>query len=81
MRCKYLFLDFGEGDLFVPRVLLDLLQRHAQTGDGVLELVLLPVDPLHVGRGELLVLQDVLQSVTLLLQGLQVTACRWKEPS
>lgn len=47
---------FGQSDLLVPLVLLCLFKRLGEAADGLLELPLLPVDPLNVGWSELLVL-------------------------
>lgn len=58
---------FGQSDLLVPLVLLRLLERLAEAGDGLLELPLLSVDPLHVGWGELLVLELELQLLVVVL--------------
>lgn len=48
---------FGQSDFLVPLVVLRLFERLGEAGDGLLELPLLSVDPLHVGRSELLVLE------------------------
>lgn len=47
---------FGQSDLLVPLVLLCLFQRLGEAAEGLLELLLLPVDPLNVGWRELLLL-------------------------
>lgn len=62
----YLLLHFGQGDLFIPLVLLPIFQGLVQTGDGLLDFPLLSVDSLHVSRSELLVLQLDLQGVPLM---------------
>ena len=74
VTCAHPLLGLDHGDLLVPHVLLGLLQALAEAGDGLLQLVLLPVDALHVRRSELLVLQHRLQAVVLLLHRLQLVA-------
>lgn len=69
----YLLLGFGQSDLLVPLVLLSILKRLAQTADGLLEVPLLPGDPLHISRSELLILQLKLQFSSLLYEGLNMT--------
>lgn len=69
---QYLLFHVGQSDLLVPLVLFSVFERLAEAGDGLLQLSLLSVDPLHIGWSELLVLQLVLEIITLVFQNLQV---------
>lgn len=75
----YLLLHFGQSNLFIPFVLFGIFQRLAESGDGLLEFLLISVDLLHIGRSKLLVLQLHLQCVPLMLQRRQVTDCEKNE--
>ncbi|MEQ2170511.1 hypothetical protein GOODEAATRI_000886, partial [Goodea atripinnis] len=65
--CTYRLLHFRQSNFFVPPMLFGVLKRLAETGDGLLKLALLSVDPLHVRWSKLLVLQEVLKLVPLML--------------
>lgn len=65
MLQTHLLLDFGQSDLLVPLVLFGIFQRLVEAGDGLLEFPLLSVDPLHISRSKLLVLELDLQGIPL----------------
>lgn len=53
-------------------MLLSVLQRLGETGDGLLKFPLLSVDPLDISWSKLLILQEVLQFIPLMFQSFQV---------
>lgn len=76
---QYLLFHFGQSDLLIPLVLFSIFKWLAETWDGLLEFPLLSVDPLYISWSKLLVLQEVLQFISLMFQGLQMTDCRKTE--